>query len=57
MVVTQLGEGVVVDLEFVRGTDVVKAALVRFEHGPADGVWYSINTLKPFEDLLGSKIV
>lgn len=48
---TTLGDGVVLDVQDVDGW--VDSVLVRFEHGPAVGVWYSVGTLERLRDLEG----
>lgn len=49
--VTNLGEGVVLDTQLEKGW--VTSVLVRFENGPASGVWYSVGTLQRLRDLEG----
>lgn len=53
--VTNLGEGVVVDV--LLGTErYVKQVLVRFDNGPATGVWYGTPMLTPVRDLEGRSL-
>lgn len=51
--VTTLGEGRILDIETLPGTRYPSSALVRFEHGPVKGVWYSVSNLKWIGDLSG----
>jgi len=55
-VVTNLGEGHIIDIRAQPNTNVAIAALVRFEHGPADGVWYTVSNLRQVRDIDGVPI-
>jgi len=55
--VTNLGEGRIIDIETYDGTNSPKSALVRFEHGTAAGIWYSVGTLQKLGDVCYSVVV
>lgn len=54
--VTNLGEGVVLDVETYPQTHSARAALVRFANGPANGVWCAVGTLRQIRDLYGAPL-
>jgi hypothetical protein len=54
--VTHLGEGPIIDVRTGPRPQDVAEALVRFEHGPESGVWYSVRNLKQIRDIFGNPI-
>lgn len=51
--VTSLGRGQIVDVRTLPGETHVVEALVRFQNGPAGGVWYSVGNLTKLQDIYG----
>ena len=53
---TNLGEGHIIDIDVDRETNIPTSALVRFEHGPSRGVWYSLGSLTRLRDFRGNAV-
>ena len=53
---TNLGQGVVLDIELDRKSGYPSAVRVRFEQGSRRGVWYSVATLTRVRDIFGAPI-